>query len=437
MKLLLTGADQVGKDTFFQFLLEEPFYSDISERFAFADSLKAMAARVYGIRRPTLEKNKDIKFYADNVYSGRDIIKDFAEVINGQLTNIPFISQSGFESPNPWVNSVINKLERSIASINVITDLRFIDEYRTMRRYDPECVVIEIRKAGVPLVEHPFPVDYIIHNDSDLETYREAALNLVERIQMQHLINYSRGQPAQCSVEWFEMRKGIFTASNCYLIRNPNSKFFGKSLDQLVAEKRSTTLPAPLNTPAIRHGKLFEDVAVEYFTRFLKPGTRHNDAALIFNSRYDKLAASPDGFITDDVKPALIEIKCPTRVKIDNLPEYYNDQMQLQMMVTRIPRCYYLAVKFIRAPHLDDIPADAVCGVIKYGSIFQTDDGEILASPRKLFNNKAALKRRVGNDAMHGYFYISEYFMELVNADVKWQQTFLMKFYELREKYDV
>ena len=402
MIILLTGTDQTGKDAFLQFLFEEPFYSDNVERLAFSD-----------------------------VLDGGDIKLD---EISSYGTS-KYIAKSKFELSNIWIRSIINKLDSSNALIKVIVDIKTYAEYKTIQIHNPGCIVVEINIGNSTPANTNYPFYYTLNSNS--ETYREDVFNLIETIQLEWLIEYSKQQPAQRSPEWFNLRKGIFTASNCYLIRNPQAKFFGKSLDQLVAEKKSSKLPAPLNTPAIRHGVMFEDVAVRYFTQFLKPGTRHDDAALIFNPRYDKLAASPDGFISNDTKPALIEIKCPSRNKIDYIPEYYNDQMQLQMMMARIPRCYFLAVKFIRASTMRGIPDNAVCGAIRYKTIFHSDDGEIIQSPQMLYENKYYLNDAGLDDGMYGYFFVSDYYMKLIDADVEWQHTFLDMFNKMRERYDI
>jgi hypothetical protein len=75
------------------------------------------------------------------------------------------------------------------------------------------------------------------------------------------------------------------------------------------------------------------------------------DLGRIRHKTISRLAASPDGLITDgpeELKGRLIEIKCPpTREITDTVPFEYWAQMQIQMEVCDRPACEYIEVKFI------------------------------------------------------------------------------------------
>jgi hypothetical protein len=80
-------------------------------------------------------------------------------------------------------------------------------------------------------------------------------------------------------------------------------------------------------------------------------GITITDLGRIRHKTISRLAASPDGLITDgpeELQGRLIEIKCPpTREITDTVPFDYWAQMQIQMEVCDRPACEYVEVKFV------------------------------------------------------------------------------------------
>jgi hypothetical protein len=88
-------------------------------------------------------------------------------------------------------------------------------------------------------------------------------------------------------------------------------------------------------------------------------GAKIQELGRIRHRKDPRVAASPDGLITECAKPeligSLVEIKCPpTRVINDKIPFEYWCQMQLQMEVCDRPSCEFVEVKF------KELDADAV-----------------------------------------------------------------------------
>lgn len=141
----------------------------------------------------------------------------------------------------------------------------------------------------------------------------------------------------QRSPEWFEVRKGKFTASNIH-------KLCGKSIDTQTAEtyileklaERLGVITPQYQTDAMRWGEETEPVAfdvVNKFERFLES---------TFKPYNDYFGGSPDGVNTEKI----LEIKCPynpvehlRHLKVINgltlkqiKPEYYW-QIQANMLI--------------------------------------------------------------------------------------------------------
>lgn len=177
----------------------------------------------------------------------------------------------------------------------------------------------------------------------------------------------------QRSEEWFEMRKGRFTASRIsellttgrrdmtkdellqYKKDNPKGKrktidTYGKSLDTYAFEKAVEVV----------HGLEEEE---EYLSKDMQRGVELEPLAFYkfkelkelefkqvkecsFFPFGDHAGASPDGLVNKD---EILEIKCPRRNKffkyvangIDEIDPDYIAQMQMQMMCTNSKRCYF------------------------------------------------------------------------------------------------
>ncbi len=123
---------------------------------------------------------------------------------------------------------------------------------------------------------------------------------------------------------------------------------------------KQLTCPSEFMTP-FDWGIRFEPVVKQIYE--LKQRCQIADLGRLVHPVDQRIAASPDGLITvveENGSPrlgSLIEIKCPiTRGIIQNkVPEEYYNQMQLQLEVTGVPRCYYVEAKF-RSPAGKKVP---------------------------------------------------------------------------------
>jgi putative phage-type endonuclease len=142
----------------------------------------------------------------------------------------------------------------------------------------------------------------------------------------------------QGSAEWLEERKKHIGASDIAII-NGTSPFKGSYT--LWLEKTDRKEPEPSNS-AMEYGKRTEPIARE---RYIKTSGYFVLPSVQYYEPWDIAMASLDGK-TEDEK-LICEIKCPMSSKLyDNaldlkIPDYYHDQMQWQLMVTKADRCDY------------------------------------------------------------------------------------------------
>ena len=69
---------------------------------------------------------------------------------------------------------------------------------------------------------------------------------------------------------------------------------------------RSLIYPRKLNTPAIRHGRTYESIAIKEYQRV--SGNHVSECGTFVKPEHPFVASSPDGIVSDDL---LIEVKCP------------------------------------------------------------------------------------------------------------------------------
>lgn len=141
----------------------------------------------------------------------------------------------------------------------------------------------------------------------------------------------------QGSQEWLAWRKTVITATDCSCILGNNPwvtpyKCWQRKLG-LIEEQQSNE--------AMERGKRLEPKArahfIERFGIEMKP-------MVVENLKFDFLGASLDGI--NLYGNVILEIKCGgaklhEMAARGEIPQYYQDQMQHQLLVTGAPKCYY------------------------------------------------------------------------------------------------
>lgn len=161
----------------------------------------------------------------------------------------------------------------------------------------------------------------------------------------------SRPQIPQRTPEWYLQGQRILTASEFSSLFSSERQYanlvLSKALPPQIREGSSRTACPTSEMSPFDWGIRFEPVVKTVFeTRW---GVKITDCGRIVHAVDTKLAASPDGLITegDTRLGRLIEIKCPiTRpIGTGTIPFDYWCQMQIQMEVGDIDECEYLEVK--------------------------------------------------------------------------------------------
>ncbi len=149
--------------------------------------------------------------------------------------------------------------------------------------------------------------------------------------------------------EWFEARRGRFTASNIsQILTNGRSKgSVGASLHSLALDKAIEQLYGVdregFTSFDMQRGVELEPKAFSKLSQILAEDFIEISEAP-FIEYGDNAGASPDGLASDNWN---IEIKCPNRINFfklvasEDIKKEYYDQMQMQMLVTDTEGTYF------------------------------------------------------------------------------------------------
>lgn len=141
----------------------------------------------------------------------------------------------------------------------------------------------------------------------------------------------------QGSPEWLSWRKTVITATDASIILGNNPWDTPYTCWQrklgLIEEKKSNE--------AMERGKRLEP---EARAKFIEEHGIDMTPMVVESSEFEFLGASLDGISTDNT--VLLEIKCGgfklhSMASMGEIPQYYKDQMQHQLLVTGASMCYY------------------------------------------------------------------------------------------------
>jgi len=158
-------------------------------------------------------------------------------------------------------------------------------------------------------------------------------------------------QMKQRSLEWYEARKNMITASD--MAEALNKGKFGTQKNLIIKKVTNLVNVSDLNKnnnkkeyiAPLQWGIKYEDVACNIYK--LKNYVDVNEFGLLKHHNKDitYFGASPDGISELGI---MLEIKCPYKRKIDGkIPEQYYYQIQGQLDVCNLDECDYLECKFV------------------------------------------------------------------------------------------
>lgn len=156
-------------------------------------------------------------------------------------------------------------------------------------------------------------------------------------------------QPTQRSLEWYQYRHGLITASNIWKVFSSEAQ-----RNSLIFEKCKPFNPFASERNnwhgggSLQWGVLYEQVSVMIYER--KFNTRVSDFGCIQHQKYSYIGASPDGINVDptsDRYGRMLEIKNIVNREITGIPkEEYWVQMQVQMETCDLNECDFLETRF-------------------------------------------------------------------------------------------
>jgi len=169
----------------------------------------------------------------------------------------------------------------------------------------------------------------------------------------------------QRSIEWYEKRHNLITASNVY-------KVFGSDAlkNQLIYEKCMPVKNGQSGVNSLTWGTKYECVSTMIYEKIYN--TRILNTGCIIHKDYPFLGASPDGINTEGI---LIEIKNVVSREITGIPKMeYWIQMQIQMECCDIDYCHFIETKFVEYMDENEYMLDIIP---EYkGTIMETVDGK-------------------------------------------------------------
>ena len=173
----------------------------------------------------------------------------------------------------------------------------------------------------------------------------EEILSKLARIQ-------SVDQAKQRSVEWYESRYNLLTASNLWKVFGSpaqyNSLIYEKCKPLEIHDRQNSSICVDSNS-TLQHGIRYEPLSILLYER--EYGTNVCDVGCIPHPDHSYIGASPDGIIMDPGSPRygrMIEVKNIVNREITGVPlESYWIQMQLQMEVCDLDECDFIETRFL------------------------------------------------------------------------------------------
>ena len=277
---------------------------------------------------------------------------DIIEILNQQNISITELNDEQISSLSEYCFNIISQFhdtdidEFSLFFHHVLTDL-IHEEQKEDEMLDQ--MELEIQQS------------YFKHLDDmektllqNLEEVRELKKTIALEFKVKELMKLP--QPEQRSKEWYEMRKGMVTASDIGDIIGI-SKYGNRN--KIILKKCGLGPPFRGNIYT-RHGQMFEPIATDVYAT--RNDTIVYEFGLIQHPTHSFIGASPDG-ITE--KGIMLEIKCPfTRVingdVMDKKTLGYYAQIQTQLEVCDLEICDFFECKFLEYPgglqqYLEDI----------------------------------------------------------------------------------
>lgn len=296
-------------------------------------------------------------------------------------------------------------------------------------------------------------VEYVVRDIND-------KYKTISRLKLQMNRLQALELPEQRSKEWYELRKGMLTASSlaCAL----GDDHF-KSRDQLILEKVENKEIPFVPNPITEWGVKYEEIATKFYESL--NSVEIIEFGLIPHPNFTIFGASPDGICSNDSPNEyigrMLEIKCPPKRKFTKtVPKHYWYQMQGQLECCDLEECDFLQVKLQEYKNFDDYVADInnsdiepngktekglpkgctltyrKCNELKcsylYPELFLSDS----EYQTWISENKEKIKSEGHEFVEAKWWYIERYECTLVKRDKEWWAQNMEKIYQFNKEVE-
>jgi hypothetical protein len=173
----------------------------------------------------------------------------------------------------------------------------------------------------------------------------------------------SADQSKQRSIDWYESRYNLLTASNLWKVFGSpaqyNSLIYEKCKPLEIHDRQNSSICVDSNS-SLQHGIRYEPLSILVYEQ--RYGTKVCDVGCIPHPTYSYIGASPDGIIMEPGSPRygrMIEVKNIVNREITGVPlEPYWIQMQLQMEVCDLDECDFIETRFQPFDNIESISMD-------------------------------------------------------------------------------
>jgi putative phage-type endonuclease len=295
-------------------------------------------------------------------------------------------------------------------------------------------------------------VDYVVQDMKNKYINIQRLKSQMEKLQALEL-------PEQRSPEWYELRRGMLTASSlaCAL----GDDHF-KSRNELILEKVENKEIPFVPNPITEWGVKYEEIATKFYESM--NDLKIIEFGLIPHPNFTIFGASPDGICSNDSPleyvGRMLEIKCPPKRKFTKtVPKHYWYQMQGQLECCDLDECDFLQVKLQEYKDFEDYKRDINTDIYSDG---KTQKGfpkgctltyrkcdelkcsylypELFLSDSEYQNWISENKEKIKNEGHEfveaKWWYIERYECTLVKRDKEWWCVAMEKIYAFNKEVE-
>ena len=298
-------------------------------------------------------------------------------------------------------------------------------------------------------------IDFVVRNIKD-------KYKTISRLKLQMNKLQALELPEQRSKEWYDLRRGMLTASSlaCAL-----GEDHFKSRDELILEKAEDKEKPFVPNPITEWGVKYEEIATKFYESL--NNVEIIEFGLIPHPNFTIFGASPDGICSNDSPPEyvgrMLEIKCPPKRKFTKtVPKHYWYQMQGQLECCDLEECDFLQVKLQEYDSFDDYCRDNYIDISDDNNNGKTEKGlpkgctltyrkcdelkcsylypELFLSDSEyqtwISENKEKIKNEGHEFVEAKWWYIERYECTLVKRDREWWAQTMEKIYQFNKEVE-